>query len=202
LVKASDAAFPVRDAELVDQCRRGEHAAFARLILKYQDRVFNTCWRMVANRSDAEDLTQETFVRAFQGLAGFDGRSELYTWLYRIAVNLVISHLRKSGRAVVRSLDGSGRGRADEDDDRPGWQPADRSSPPETRMAASERDRQVQSALLALDDEHRTVVILRDIESLDYAQIAEILEVPVGTVKSRLHRGRMALREKLAPILK
>jgi len=206
-VKTASIAIPFEDAELVEQCRGGDSAAFGRLVVKYQDRVFNTCWRLCGNRADAEDLTQEAFVRALQSIDGFGGRSKFYTWVFRIAVNLAISVRRKKKRAACYSLDqgregihgpaGSGNGTS--------ASPANRLATPggTPQEQASDREREaiVMEALAGLEEEHRAVVILRDLESFGYEEIAEILGVPTGTVKSRLHRARLALREKLAPIL-
>lgn len=200
-VNAPGPVLPVRDAELLEQCRRGDGAAFERLVRKYQDRIFNTCWRMSGNRADAEELTQETFVRAFQAIGRFDGRSEFFTWLYRIATNLAISHQRKRSRSSAGSLDRSPPRGAVEHGGGAATRAAGSGPSPEERALATERGEQVIAALAELDEEHRAVVVLRDVESLDYEQIADILEVPVGTVKSRLHRARMALRARLTRLM-
>ena len=189
---------PAEDAALVQQARQGDVSAFERLVLRYQDRLVNTCWRLSGNRDDAEDLAQEAFLRAFAALNGFQRRSGFYTWLFRIAVNLAVSHRRRTGRRPALSLheaepvpDGAGPGSR-----RPG--PSD---DPAAVIDRQEVHHRVEAALEALDDDHRVVVVLRDVEGFDYREIAGILEVSVGTVKSRLHRARMALREKLAPVM-
>ncbi len=193
--------FSGEDADLVERCRRGESDAFGRLVVKYQDRILNTCWRICGNRADAEDLAQETFVKALRSIERFDWRSQFYTWLYRIAVNLAISAGRKGGRAKVYSLD---RARNDDGESRPETA-ADRlaSTGPSPGEQAVDREAEamVVKALDDLDGEHRTVLVLRDLESLGYGEIAEILDIPPGTVKSRLHRARLAMREALSPIL-
>ena len=186
---------------MLDRCRRGDRSAFGLLVSEHQDRVFNLCWRMAGNRADAEDLTQETFVRALQSIDRFDGRSRFYTWVFRIAVNLAISARRKGGRTVVRSLED---GRQGEDDGRSTSFADGLAAPgesPEERLTDRERESVVAEALAELDGDHRAVVILRDLESLGYDQIADVLNIPAGTVKSRLHRARLALREKLSPLL-
>ena len=183
------------EARLVETAQAGDSAAFGRLVQDYQDRIFNVCFRILQSRQTAEDLTQEAFVKAYRSLAGFDGRATFYTWLYRIAVNLCLSQ-RRSSRPML-SLDQSAT------DD----QPASRNiisstaASPESNAAMHEEHRLVLSARAELDEEHRTVVVLRDIESLDYSQIAEILGIAVGTVKSRLHRARMTLRDRLKPLI-
>src|SRR5689334_9124679 len=98
LVKAGNVAIAFEDAAALEQCRRGDLSAIGPLIEKYQDRVYNTCWRLCGNAEDAADLTQEAFVKAIEALGQFDGRSRFYTWVFRIAVNLSISHRRKQGR--------------------------------------------------------------------------------------------------------
>ena len=181
------------DAELVQQAQGGVGSAFAELVSRYQDRVFNTCYRMCHNDADARDLTQSAFLKALEALPRFEQRSNFYTWLFRIAVNLTLSHRRSSARRPHLSLD-----RTDDDGHAPLTPAAvdadsDVSGPVERR----ELEQRVAWALQQLDDEFRAAVVLKDIEDMDYASIAEILEVPVGTVKSRIHRGRLALRELL-----
>jgi len=205
--KAENTASAREDAVLIAQCQDGQTASYGELVRKYQDRVFNLCLRMCGHRAEAEDLTQEAFVRALQSIDRFDGRSGFYTWLFRIAVNLVLSARRKKSRRMTFSLDATvGPGRSG-----PSSAPADAqthaqrlvtaSDPPDARLLGAERAQLVAQALASIEEEHRCVVILRDMESLGYHEIAEILQVPVGTVKSRLHRARLALREKLSPIL-
>jgi len=195
--KAAGVAQTVDDTDLVIQCRRGDSSAFSGLVDKYQDRLFNTCLRLCGNRSDAEDFAQEAFVKAFSSLDRFDGRASFYTWLFRIAVNLTISAHRKSRVKPVLSLQGR---TSDGDGDSMADRIQGRVAMPDERCVENERDQAVARALASLDEEHKTVVVLRDIESLGYAEIAEILDVPTGTVKSRLHRARLALREMLGPV--
>lgn len=197
-MKASSVAFHLEDAELVAQCRRGENAAFEQLVRRYQDRVFNTCWRICGNRSEAEDLTQEAFVKALLAIDRFDGRSGFFTWIFRIATNLAISERRKSGRRATRSLNVPSR---DGDAESTGDHVPSDGPGPDEQVCDSERHGLALAALASLDEEQRAIVILRDMESFGYDEIAEILDIPTGTVKSRLHRARLALRDKLAPIL-
>ncbi|MCZ6699585.1 MAG: sigma-70 family RNA polymerase sigma factor [Planctomycetota bacterium] len=197
-MKASSVACHLEEAELVDLCRQGEHSAFEKLVHRYQDRVFNTCWRICGNHSEAEDLTQEAFVKALLAIDRFDERSGFYTWIFRIATNLSISARRKAGRRATYSLNRPTRG----DDFEPGGSPEDQlradGPGPDQRASDSERQAAALTALASLEEEQRAIVILRDMESFGYDEIAEILEIPIGTVKSRLHRARLALREKLA----
>lgn len=190
------------EADLLERCRHGDTNAFSRLVMKYQDRVFNTCWRMCGDRTEAEDLTQEAFVKAFQAIGRFAGRSQFYTWIFRIAVNLVMSARRKERRTGTISLDAThGRNGGRDDPPQADRLPAAGGTPAE-QATGSEQKSLVLQALYRLDEEHRAVVILRDLESLGYDEIAEILEVPTGTVKSRLHRARLALRAELTPLFK
>lgn len=200
-LKAANGAISFEDATLLEQCRRGDLSAVGPLIAKYQDRVYNTVWRLCGNAEDAADLTQEAFIKAMEAIGSFDGRSRFYTWVFRIAVNLALSHRRKMGRRRTVPLQGSKFA----DDENGGgmpeaWLPAAEPSPDEAALAG-ERQAAIAAALARLEEDQRSVVVLRDLEQFDYQQIAEILEIPVGTVKSKLHRARMALKELLGPAL-
>ncbi|MGE3182059.1 MAG: sigma-70 family RNA polymerase sigma factor [Phycisphaerae bacterium] len=176
------------DEELVARAQQGDRAAFAELMLRYQDRIYNSVYRMCRDAEDASDMTQTTFLRALQALPRFESRASVYTWLFRIAMNLTISLLR-SRKRVVLSLqhpDQNGQER-DLPDGR------ETSSADELDRAALMR--KVEAALEQVDADFRAAVVLRDIEGLDYATIGSILELPVGTVKSRIHRGRLLIRE-------
>lgn len=186
------------DAALVERFRGGDPSALGPLIEKYQDRVFNTCRRLCGRPDDAADLTQDVFVRVFETLGSFAGRSAFYTWVFRIAVNLAISHRRRAGPRRTISLDAARRDADDERGGAPGDWLASDGSRPDDAIAEREQESLAAMALAELEDEARAVIVLRDVEAFDYEQIGEILDVPVGTVKSRLHRARLALREKLA----
>jgi RNA polymerase sigma-70 factor (ECF subfamily) len=150
---------------------------------------------MVGSAEDARDLVQDVFVKAYENLATFQGTSSLYTWLFRIAVNASLSHRRK--RRTVRVVR---TGEGEDGDGSDGWPDRDLQDPA-GRLLAAETEAAVQQALDSLDEEHRTVVVLRDVQHCDYREMAEILGVPAGTVKSRLHRARLLLRDKLQPLL-
>lgn len=178
------------DAELVQRAQRGSPAAFAALAARYQDRVYNTCYRMCHDHADALDLTQTAFLKALEQLPEFRGEAGFFTWLFRIAVNLTLSFRRTRARAArVHGAELDRRRSA-------------RIAPPESDVAATmerqELRERIAAALDQLDDEFRVAVVLKDIEGLDYAAIAEVLGVPTGTVKSRIHRGRTMLRDLLA----
>ncbi len=194
-------AIHLEDAILVDRLQAGELAAFAELMTKYQDRVYNAQLRIVGNSEDARDLTQETFLKALSGISSFRRSSQLYTWLFRIAVNLAMNHRRKVQRdRALRDPSGNHVSRVGRQADRLVRQARERApADPADRAEAEEQHALVRRALEELDPQQRTVIVLRDIEGFDYQDMAEILDVAVGTIKSRLHRARMALRELLVP---
>ena len=190
--RADDLTNP-SDAELVSRAQRGDPAAFSELVERYQDRVYNTCYRMCHNHADALDLTQSAFLKALEALPRFELRATFFTWLFRIAVNLTLSHRRAEGRRPTLSLR-----RFEDDGGRPFDPPANNAADdPAQHVAQVELHQRLEAALGKLDEEFRAAVVLRDVEELDYATIAEILGVPTGTVKSRIHRGRLMLREML-----
>jgi RNA polymerase sigma-70 factor, ECF subfamily len=175
------------DKWLIAETLAGQTEAFGILVQKYQDRLFNTVAHLSGNVEDARDIVQETFVQAFVKLDSFRGCSAFYTWLYRIAFNIGAGWRRK--HKPVASIDRNG--------EQIGLDPVDNGVGPVELLERQECRRQVRQALKKLSDEHRTVLVLREIEGCDYDTIAEILGVPVGTVRSRLHRARMEMREYL-----
>jgi len=177
------------DRRLIADCLAGFTPAFGVLVRRYQDRLFNAVLRVVDNAEDAADVVQEAFLNAYQSLNSFKGDSEFFTWLYRIAFNAAIS-LRRKRKAVV-SIDGS--------DDKTSVEPIDPSeySRPGSNLERTEEDAQLMNALSRLSPEHRVVLVLKDLEAQKYEDIAEVLDVPIGTVRSRLHRARLELRELL-----
>jgi len=180
------------DELLVARAQRGDSAAFGQLVERYQDAIYNGISRMVARREDVEDLAQEVFLKAYRGIARFDGRSALYTWLYSIAINTVISHRRKVGaRANVGPMPGH-----DDEDEGGTFELADEADPPDAIAEQRELRAMVERAIDRIDPEYRVALVLRDVEGFDYETIADLLGVPQGTVKSRIHRARSALREQ------
>jgi RNA polymerase sigma-70 factor, ECF subfamily len=200
------------DVALLRKAQTGDRAAYGQVVLLYQDRLYNAVLRMVGDRDEALELTQEAFTRGLVKIDSFRGDASPYTWLFRIAMNLAISQLRKGGsRGRVFSLDrpsanGSGRrGSRDADDQAAGLidrVARDGSPTPLERAENRERDQQVLAALGRLDAEYRAVLVMRDIEGFDYQQMADVLGLPLGTLKSRLFRARMALRDELKTYLK
>jgi len=184
------------DELLVAQAQRGDVEAFGLLAERHQDGIFNGILRMVGQREDAEDLAQETFVKAFRGIASFEGRSSFYTWLYSIAIHLVISHRRKTGSsrhpAPLSLLD---------DEDGAGFEAAGQTELPETAAQRHELQERIDQAIETLEGDYRRVIVMRDIEGFDYQTIARLLRCPQGTVKSRVHRARVALREQLKDLM-
>jgi RNA polymerase sigma-70 factor, ECF subfamily len=186
------------DEEAVSRVVGGKGAVFGVLVERYQDRLYNTIFRLSGSPEDARDLLQDTFVKAYENLEGFRGGSSLYTWLFRIAVNTALSHRRR--KKPVQAMPASGA----EDGDPAagdGWPDRGATDPADPLMAA-EAEGLIQQAIAELDEDHRAVVVLRDIQHCDYRQVADILELTPGTVKSRLHRARLVLRDKLKPMLK
>ncbi len=180
----------IDDAQLIRQTLDGNTDAFGELVGKYQDRLFNTLVHVTGNPDDAAEAAQDTFVQAFVGLDKFKGKSAFYTWLYRIAVNVSVSNFRKSGRTRI-SIDYIREKTGDE--------PIDTDAPaPGSEIMNEERAEHVRTAVAALEEPYRTAIVLREMEGLCYEEIATILDLPLGTVRSRLHRGRMLLRELLS----
>ncbi|MGH9382325.1 MAG: RNA polymerase sigma factor [Thermoanaerobaculia bacterium] len=179
------------DAELVERCRYGDPEAFGELYARYGNMVFNLALRHLGDREEAADLTQEVFLRVFRHLRGFRGQSSLKTWIYRIALNRCHSWRRR-----YRPLE---QGLAEE------GVPAAEAAPvlvetrrgPEERAAAAETSARVLRRLAALPRPFREAVYLRDLEELGYDEIAAVLRLPIGTVRSRIARGRERLRQLL-----
>ena len=192
----------IDDAVLVEQCRRGDSAATERLILKYQNRIYNAILRICANPDDAAELTQDTFVKVIENIDKFEARSSFYTWAFRIGVNLTLNYCQRSVKLGLKSLDAENNehgGKARRvlkefltDDSLPD---------PAVVVENKELCSMVVKALMKLDDAQRAVVVLRDIEGMNYAQIAEVLDIELGTVRSRLSRARTNLREIVEAIL-
>jgi RNA polymerase sigma-70 factor (ECF subfamily) len=177
------------DRRFIAQCLAGYAPAFGELVRRYQDRLFNAVLRVVDQPEDAADVVQDAFLNAYQSLNSFKGDSEFFTWLYRIAFNAAISLRRK--RKAVLSIDGLPGDKATD--------PADPSefARPGALLERSEEDAQLLAAMARLSPEHKAVLVLKDLEDQKYEDIAAILDVPIGTVRSRLHRARLELRDLL-----
>lgn len=181
------------DLELVTAAQQDDQAAFGALVEKYQAMAYSQALRMVGNPDDAADATQDAFLNAWRALPGFQGQSSFSTWLYRLTSNACIDLLRRSKRRPTLSITV-----ADEDEEGPQETdiPDERWSP-ERELERKETRQTVRSGLSALSPEHREVLALREFEGLSYQEIAQLLELEEGTVKSRIARARLALREFL-----
>lgn len=172
------------DAELVAKHLAGGRRAFDAIVDRYEHRVYGVCLHMCGNPEDARDATQDAFIAALRGLASFRSDAQLSTWLHRIAVNASLDVIRKRSRHQSRPIEDAG--------ERPAEGPG-----PDEAAALAHRAAEVRRAVLALSEEHRAVIVLHDLQGMQYAEVAEALEVPVGTVKSRIHRARMELASHL-----
>ena len=177
------------DHQLVDLCREGDETAFDLLVLRHQDRLFHSLVSMLKSRDDAMDIAQSALMQAHRKLDTFRGESAFYSWLYRIAVNLALSWLRKQKTPAV-SLDSL--------HDESGFEIAADNSQPQASLLRDEHRRLVRETLAELPADFRTVLVMKEFDGLSYEEIAGLTEVPLGTVRSRIHRGRneLALRLK------
>jgi RNA polymerase sigma-70 factor (ECF subfamily) len=183
------------DAELVEKTINGDTSAFGGLVEKYSSFVYRTVFFDLRCREDAEDISQEVFIKAYKSLASFRYDSEFSTWLFRICKNTVYDHLRKQTRTKTLSVYDMGDG---EDDKEFEFADTDGEYQPEKAYISKETSRLVNDAISELSEEHRDVIILRDIEEKSYSEIADILSIEEGTVKSRLSRARASLKKKLS----
>ena len=189
------------DSALVAAARRGEAGAMDRLLRSHQQRVYRVCLRMLSNRDDAAEAAQDALVKVMESLDGFRGEARFTTWITRIAMNQAITRLRRRRVRDTVSLDSPARSAARGPDDQASalrlHLAESREPEPSARVEQEDELRVVSEALAGLEEGFRAVLVLRDVEQMDYQAIGEALEVPVGTVKSRLFRARLALRQKL-----
>jgi RNA polymerase sigma-70 factor (ECF subfamily) len=180
------------DVRVIARARRGEQAAFAELLRAYRAPVFNLCLRMLKNRDDAEDIAQEVFIKVFGMLERYDERYAFRSWLFKIAANQCIDFIRKN-RVKLQSLDEPLKYQGEE---------IERQFPDDSRTPDEDLElREVGRLLLAITDElpphYRSMIVLRHQEQLSYEEIAQVLDLPLGTVKARIHRARAMMRDKL-----
>ncbi len=184
------------DAMLVERVRKGDKSAFDLLVVKYQHKVLALINRYVKDRSEAEDVAQEAFIKAYRALKNFRGDSQFYTWLYRIAVNTAKNHLVSRGRrppgddVQIEDAEYHGGGEALQDSDTP-----------DGELLRSELERVVFTTMNNLPEDLKSAIVLRELEGLSYEEIAEVMSCPVGTVRSRIFRAREAINEKIRPLM-
>jgi len=188
------------DLLLVQRAVAGNQRAFELLVLKYQRRVARLVARMVRDSDLVDDVVQETFIRAYRALHQFRGEAQFYTWLYRIAVNTAKKALVDLRRNPVMN-ESAMRGRDEDDETSPVSNELSSDETPETVLAAKEIGEAVNSAMEALPEDLRQAVTLREIEGLSYDEIAEVMNCPIGTVRSRIFRAREAISAKVKPLL-
>ena len=193
----------IDDQFLVAQAQQGDAAAIAKLILRYQDRIFNVILKICGNYQDAAELTQETFVKVIEKVGTFKGQSSFYTWLFRIAVNLTLNYCKRRGRVKFMSLDQvTGANSQSGKKELISFLMDKSVSDPAELVEKKEIENILLAALERLDEKYRAIIVLRDIEDMSYEQISDALDIELGTVKSRLSRSRMRLRRILEKILK
>jgi len=203
MTKTPHAAAPTpadTDLMLVERTVAGDQKAYELLVLKYQRRIERLIGRMVRDTDLVEDIAQETFIRAYRALAQFRGEAQFYTWLYRIAVNTAKKALGDLKRDPIVS-ENALRGGDEEDETSAVENELTTAETPETVLAAKEIAAAVNSAMDALPEELRQAVTLREIEGLSYEEIAEVMNCPIGTVRSRIFRAREAISVKIKPLL-
>lgn len=185
------------DADLVARVQQGDKRAFDLLVLKYQRKITRLLSRMLRDQSEIEDVTQETFIKAYRALPQFRGESAFYTWLYRIAINTARNWMASQGRRpsspnINQSEDGETFDEIDNLTD---------NNTPESILASQEVAASVNETIQQLPDELRTAIVLREIEGLSYEEIAQSMNCPIGTVRSRIFRAREAIAAKLRPLI-
>ena len=186
------------DQQLVEQVQRGDKRAFDLLVIKYQRRLARLLSRFIRDPAEVEDITQETFIKAYRALPSFRGDSAFYTWLYRIGVNTAKNFLVSQGRKLPATVNGFG---TEEVENFEGADQLREVNTPESELMGKQVAQTVNQALEALPEELRTAIVLREIEGLSYEEIADIMNCPIGTVRSRIFRAREAVADKLRPLL-
>ncbi|OYT89700.1 MAG: RNA polymerase sigma factor RpoE [Burkholderiales bacterium PBB6] len=191
---------PDADAGLVERVKLGDQKAFEMLVIKYQRRIERLIGRMVRDTDLVQDIAQETFIRAYRALPQFRGDSAFYTWLYRIAVNTAKKALMDLKRDPLITEAAFASSDDDDETSRPGKEPTDTATP-EALLASKEIAATVNAAINALSEDLRQAITLREIEGLSYEEISDVMNCPIGTVRSRIFRAREAIAVKLRPLL-
>jgi RNA polymerase sigma-70 factor (ECF subfamily) len=185
----------LRERRLIRRLKERDEAAFRELVEAYRDRVFNMTFRMLGNREEAEDVSQEVFITVFKSIDSFRGDAKFSTWLYRVTAN----HCKNRIKYLSRRHD---RSKAEFDESIERNPAAGSVAPasmgrPDHQVEGADLEQLIQRLIAELDEDHRILIVLRDVEELSYEEIGQITELPEGTVKSRLHRARLALRARL-----
>jgi RNA polymerase sigma-70 factor (ECF subfamily) len=192
------AAAPPEESDLVKRARKGDFSAYDDLVRRYQERIYATIYHMTSNHEDANDLAQETFIKAFHALKSFKGGSSFYTWIYRIAVNKTINFLKQRKNRAQMSLDDLDFN-AEHD---PDLVALISDKTPRREVGLAELQEKLNAAMQKLSDSHRLVVTLHDVQGLSHEEIAKIMDCNIGTVRSRLFYARQQLQAYLSDYLK
>ena len=188
------------DQELVARCQAGDRVAYQTLVKRYQRRVYGIAFGVLRNPEDAMDVSQEAFVKVYNNLGQFKGDSAFFTWLYRIVVNLCIDHCRKHGKHRAVEYDDRLSSGSDDDEVLP-LTASTRSFNPAQAYQEREIGEAIGAALATLSENHRAIMLLREVDGLSYEDIAEVMNCQIGTVMSRLHHARKNLQKALRPYL-
>ncbi len=188
------------EQHLIAKLQKRDCRAFEALVMRFQAQIINFTYRMLGNREEAQDLAQEVFVSVFKNIDNFRGESSLATWIYRIATNHCKNRKKYLGRRYCEQSINTENNNTENSSKEP--QISVEVSRPDDLLEGFETEQKIQQAIAELDEEQRAILVLRDIQSIPYEDISEITGLPLGTVKSRLHRARMILKDKLAPYLR
>jgi len=189
------------DIDIVEECKLGDRNAFRKLVKKHQGRVYSIAFRMLQNQEEAKDATQDVFFAVYRSIKRFRGDSKLSTWIYRIVVNSCINKLKSKKRAKISDLGENNDLNNIRESETSANAPYSKVLHPGEALERKNLSQAIEKEILKLPQENRVIVIMRDIEGLSYEEIGNILNLPDGTVKSRLHRGRLELKKKLKKIL-
>lgn len=195
---------PSEERKLVKRLKQGDSRAFDLVVKEFQNKIFSLIYRMMGNAQEAEDLAQDVFVTLYTSIDGFREESKLGTWLYRIAVNHCRNRMKYLGRrkeSQKRSLDQATERRLSGEKSAGNPRLQAHLHRPDEMAQGRQLEKILQRELAALDGDQRTLIVLRDVQGLTYQEIVEVVDLPLGTVKSRLHRARMTLKEKISEYL-